>query len=56
MYLPLSRSLLSDLNDERSAAVQLVARLRDDQAIGDARAALATVGQRLASTYGWREF
>ena len=56
IYLPISRSLMADLDEERGAAVQLVGRLRDDQALGDARAALATVGQRLASTYGWGEF
>ena len=48
MYLPLSRELIPDLNQELVAAVQLVGRLHDDQTLTAGRAALnaaAGVGQ-----------
>jgi predicted permease len=47
VYLPLSRDLMPDLNQEQAAAVQLVGRLRDGQSLGDGRAVLNVVAARL---------
>ncbi len=52
VYLPVSRELLTDLDDPEGGAVQLVGRLREDQSLGEARAALETAGQRLTRSYG----
>jgi putative ABC transport system permease protein len=52
VYLPLSRHLLPDIDHPRSAAVQLIGRLRDGQTVGEGRAALMTAAQRHVGQYG----
>jgi putative ABC transport system permease protein len=52
VYLPLNRELMPDLNEENSAAVQLVGRLHDGQSIGAGRAALNAAATRLDQQAG----
>lgn len=54
VYLPLSPTLMPNLNDEYAAAVQLVGRLMDGQTVAQGRAALTAVAQRLEPEYGKR--
>ena len=56
VYLPLSRGLTPDIDVINAGAIQLVGRLRDGQTLSEGRAALATVGQRLSTTYDDRMF
>ncbi|MBK5298169.1 MAG: ABC transporter permease [Vicinamibacteria bacterium] len=56
VYLPLSRGLMPDIDVINAGAIQLVGRLRDGQTLSEGRAALATVGQRLSTTYDDRMF
>jgi predicted permease len=49
VYLPVSRTLIPDMDQTFSAAVQLVGRLREGQQVAEGRAALAAAGQRIAS-------
>jgi predicted permease len=56
VYVPLSRSLAPDIDNLDDGAVQLVGRLRDGQSVEEGRAAIATVGTRLESKYGRRNF
>lgn len=56
VYLPLSRSLMPDLDSLNSGAIQLVGRLRDGRTLSENRAALVTVGQRLSKAYDDRMF
>ncbi len=56
VYLPLGRSLAPDLERLDAGAIQLVGRLREGQSLEEGRAALATVGQRLAAQYGQEHF
>jgi putative ABC transport system permease protein len=56
VYLPVSRSLMSDLDDPLASVVQLVGRLQDGQTMGQGRAALETAGKILAADRGWRTF
>jgi predicted permease len=56
VYLPLSRALAPDLDRVDAAHVQLVGRLKGDQAIGAGRAALAAVAPPLAEEYGNNHF
>jgi putative ABC transport system permease protein len=58
VYLPLNRKLMPDLNESDAATVTLFGRMKDGMSVEQARAALATVGQNLESTYppeskGW---
>ena len=46
VYLPLSKSLVPDLDVNTDAAVQLVGRLHDGQSIDEGRAAFATAAAR----------
>ena len=46
VYLPLSRELMPDLNQELVAAVQLVGRLHDGQSLAAGRAALNAAAAR----------
>ena len=46
VYLPVSKSLVPDLDAKTGAAVQLVGRLHDGQSIDEGRAALATAAAR----------
>ena len=48
VYLPLSRELIPDLNNELVAAVQLVGRLHEDQALAEGRAALNAAQRRFS--------
>lgn len=56
VYLPVSTHLMPDLNKPMAAMGQLVARLQDNQGVGEGRAALATAGQRLGRQYGSQRF
>jgi putative ABC transport system permease protein len=47
VYLPVSRELMPDLNNERAAAVQLVGRLHDSQTLSSGRAAVNVAAARL---------
>jgi putative ABC transport system permease protein len=51
LYVPVSRSLVADIDEPLAATVQLVGRLRDDQSLASGRAAMSAVGQRLAPSY-----
>jgi predicted permease len=54
VYLPISRTLMPNLYEPHNAVVQLVGRLKDGQAVGEGRAALTAVAQRLEPEYGRR--
>jgi predicted permease len=54
LYLPLSKSLMPDLDDPYAAAVQLVGRLRPGQRLEEGRAAFATAVTRLPPRPGER--
>ncbi len=54
LYLPLSASLMPDLDDPYAAAVQLVGRLRPGQRFEEGRAAFATAVTRLPARPGER--
>ena len=56
VYLPLSRQLMPDLDDPRSAAVALVGRLHEGQSVTEGRAALATAAQHVAAPNGDKQF
>jgi putative ABC transport system permease protein len=56
LYLPISRSLVPDLDEQRAGHVMLVARLAPGQSMEEGRAALAAVTQRLAFSYGDKRF
>src|SRR5918996_2357527 len=56
VYLPLGRSLAPDLDSLNAGAIQLVGRLRDGQSLEEGRAAMATVGERLAGKWGIEHF
>ncbi|MPY86323.1 MAG: FtsX-like permease family protein, partial [Luteitalea sp.] len=51
VYLPLSRSLMPDLDEPAAAAVALIGRLHEGQTVAQGRSALATVAQRLADEH-----
>jgi putative ABC transport system permease protein len=55
VYLPLSRELIPDLNQELVAAVQLVGRLHDDQTLAAGRAALNAAAARFGQEYRERK-
>ena len=55
VYLPLSRELMPDLNNELAAAVQLVGRLHEGQGLAEGRAALNAVAERLTPPSGQRK-
>jgi putative ABC transport system permease protein len=55
LYLPLSRDLVRGLDNPRSAAAQLVGRLRAGQSLAAGRAAIEVVAARLAAETGDRE-
>ena len=54
VYLPVSRDLMPDLNNELAAAVQLVGRLHEGQGLAEGRAALNAVAERLTPPPGQR--
>ncbi len=54
LYLPLSKSLMPDVDDPYSAAVQLLGRLHPDQRLEEGRAAFATAVTRLPPRPGER--
>jgi putative ABC transport system permease protein len=56
IYLPLSRALAPDLDEPYGGTVQLLGRIKDGMGLEEARAALATAGQRLASEYREQRF
>ena len=56
IYLPISRSLVPDLYEPRSAHLLLVGRLQIGQSMQQGRAALAAVAERLAVSYGDKRF
>jgi predicted permease len=56
IYLPIARTLVSDIDSPRAAHVQLVGRLRSDQTIEDGRAAMTAAASRLAVEYGDNAF
>ncbi|MGH9309288.1 MAG: ADOP family duplicated permease, partial [Vicinamibacterales bacterium] len=56
IYVPLGRSLAPDLDSVNAGAMQLVGRLRDGQSLEAGRAAIATVGERLAAKYEQQRF
>ena len=56
VYLPLSRALAPDLDNPRTAAVQLIGRLREGQSAEGGRAAVTTAVQRIAEGSGDPEF
>jgi predicted permease len=56
LYLPVSRTLMPDLDVPNAATVQLVGRLHDGQSVGAGRVALSTVGRRLGQSYGSQRF
>lgn len=56
VYLPLSRGLAPDIDNPDDGALQLVGRLRGGQSVEEGRTAMATVGNRLATKYGRRNF
>src|SRR5262249_27548657 len=56
IYLPLSPRVFPSLSRPRSAAAQLVGRLRPDQTVAEGRAALSVVITRIAQTDGRPEF
>jgi putative ABC transport system permease protein len=56
IYLPISRSLVPDLDAPAAGHVMLVARLAPGQTIEGGRAALAAVAQRLAASYNDKRF
>jgi len=47
VYLPLTQELMPDLNVPRAATVELFGRLRDDQTMGQGRAALTWAGHNV---------
>lgn len=54
LYLPLSKTLMPDLDDPYSASVQLVGRLKAGQSLEEGRAAFATIVARLPPRPGER--
>lgn len=52
LYLPLSPSLMPDINEPMGAAVQLFGRLRDGQSLQEGRAAVDTALRRFHATAG----
>lgn len=56
VYLPLSRELVRTLDQPRTAAAQLVGRLRPGQTVAEGRAAISAVALRVGETEGDAEF
>jgi putative ABC transport system permease protein len=56
LYLPLSRSLMPDLDNPNAAAAQLVGRLREGQSVDQGRAALNAAAERLQPRHPARKF
>jgi putative ABC transport system permease protein len=55
VFLPITRSLVPDLDARRAGHVQLVGRLRPDQSVAAARAAMTVVVERIGVEFGDRE-
>ena len=56
VYLPISRSLVPDLDARNGGAVQLIGRLHEAHDLGEGRAALQAVVERLNRERGPKEF
>jgi predicted permease len=56
IYLPLSRSLVPDLDEQTAGHVLLVGRLAPGQSMEAGRAALTAAAQRLAASYNDKRF
>lgn len=52
IYVPLNHSLVPSINNEKAAVVQLIGRLKPDQNLAAARAAMDAIDRRLARAHG----